>query len=360
MDRLHEFWAGEAYCVLDLDVGHIRALELPGAPARPLHEAPWLHEPELDSAGLPVEARLAGDFLCAPFSTCDVEEGPLHGWTANSAWTPTDASESTNEATARFRLDRTVMGAEVEKELTLVADAPLLYQTHRFRGGSGSIPVAHHVMTRMLQGGRFSCSPKRFAFTPQDAPEAGRSLLAYPAQSSDLAHFPAAGGGTADLGQYPPAATGTEDFVALVEQDLDSIGWSAVVCEFERRIVFTVKDCRILPLTMLWLSNGGRDYSPWNGRHIGVLGIEDGCAYAAAGHAASIAPNELSAQGIPTSVQLAPNAVVAVRMVVGAISLPAGWLAVERIALAGDLLVLSGNGDGEVSMPFREGFFAGA
>ena len=45
---------------------------------------------------------------------------------------------------------------------------------------------------------------------------------------------------------------------------------------------------------MLWFSNGGRDYPPWNGRHVGVLGIEEGRSYAAYGHAASAADNPLT------------------------------------------------------------------
>jgi hypothetical protein len=34
----------------------------------------------------------------------------------------------------------------------------------------------------------------------------------------------------------------------------------------------------MLPITMLWQSDGGRDYAPWSGRHRACLGIEEGHA----------------------------------------------------------------------------------
>ena len=45
-----------------------------------------------------------------------------------------------------------------------------------------------------------------------------------------------------------------------------------------------------LPVTMLWFSNGGRSYAPWNGRHRDVLGVEDGCTWSLYGHAARSPP----------------------------------------------------------------------
>ena len=70
---------------------------------------------------------------------------------------------------------------------------------------------------------------------------------------------------------------------------------------------FTLKNPADFPVTFVWFSNGGRYYSPWNRRHLGVLGLEEGRAYSAYGHAASIAPNPLSEAGIPTALQLSPR-----------------------------------------------------
>ena len=86
-------------------------------------------------------------------------------------------------------------------------------------------------------------------------------------------------------------------------------------------------------MTFLWFSNGGRDYAPWNGRHVGVLGIEEGRSNTSPGHSVSIAPNPLSEAGTPTALALRPDGEVSVHNVIGAVPLPASGspvAAVER------------------------------
>ncbi|HEY4193517.1 MAG TPA: hypothetical protein VGM46_12795, partial [Mesorhizobium sp.] len=125
---------------LDLGVGHLAdmAVEAGGRILRPLHRAPWIDEPkESLPENLPEGVvRLSGDFLCAPFSRSDVEEAPLHGWTANSRWETLESAATDDGWRARFRLHRKVMGASVEKVLTLRDGHPFLYQEHLFSGGA--------------------------------------------------------------------------------------------------------------------------------------------------------------------------------------------------------------------------------
>jgi hypothetical protein len=310
---------------VDCAVGHLADLviETDGRILRPLHRAPWLDEPpETLPAGLPEgTARLSGDFLCAPFSASDVEPAPLHGWTANSAWDVTTSAAIEDGWRAVFRLRRTVMGATVDKILTLRDGHPFLYQEHVFTGGSGAVPVAHHAMTGMRDGGRLAFSPKTLAATPETAlepdPARGRFLLAYPARTDDLSAFPAADGSSVDLAAYRMDRR-HEDFVTLVEADHGGPGWTAVARRAERDLVLVLKDPAALPVTMLWISNGGRDYAPWSGRHRGVLGIEDGRT--AIGHAASLGDNWLKRQGIATAFELAEGRRVAIRQVIGALA----------------------------------------
>jgi hypothetical protein len=314
---------------LDLAVGHIAkmAIEADGRILEPLHRAPWIEEPrETQPPGLPEGViRLSGDFLCAPFSVADVEKAPLHGWPANSPWAVVESAAIEGGWRATFRLTRTVMGATVEKTLTLRDGHPFLYQEHAFVGGQGAISVAHHTMTVMKDGGRLAFSPKRVAATPADAtepdPARGRYLLAYPARTHDLAAFPAAAGGTTDLTDYRMDRR-HEDFVTLVEAGHGGPGWTAVARRAEKDLVLVLKNPADLPVTMLWISNGGRDYAPWNGRHRGVLGIEDGRA--AIGHAASLGDNWLKREGVPTAFDLAEGRRIAFRQVVGAVPLDGG------------------------------------
>ncbi|RWE32565.1 MAG: hypothetical protein EOS77_14115, partial [Mesorhizobium sp.] len=173
---------------LDLTVGHIAAMEVEadGHVLNPLHRAPWVGAPrETLPQNLPEgTVRLSGDFLCAPFSTSDVEAAPLHGWPANSAWDVVENGAIADGWRAVFRLRRKVMGASVDKIFTLRDGNPFLYQEHVFSGGSGAISVAHHPITVMRGGGRLGFSPKRLAVTPptplEPDPARGRFRLAYP------------------------------------------------------------------------------------------------------------------------------------------------------------------------------------
>ncbi len=347
-----------AHLAVDPAVGNIRRLVLVDGARQiePLHVAPWVDDPAVaaDEAVPPVERTLAGDFLCMPFGASDLDPSPPHGWTANSPWR-VDAADPE----LRLTLERRVHGATVEKRLSLAPDAPLLYQEHVVSGGEGGVTLAHHPMLRLAGRGRLSTSPKRAALTPDRPLEPGRHILACPARSADLTAFPGADGGTVDLTRLP-IADRHEDFVTLVDADDSPLGWTAVVREAEDDVVFVLKNPAVLPVTMLWHSNGGRDYSPWNGRHRGVIGIEDGRAAGAAGHRAALGPNAVAAEGVPTAFTLAPGATHRIAHVIGAIARPAEWEAVTAIAAIGDRLVITGDGGAPRALPFRAGFFASA
>ena len=345
---------------LDLAVGHIAAMavETDGRVLKPLHRAPWIDEPpEILPPGLPDGVtRLSGDFLCAPFSVADVEAAPLHGWPANSAWDVVESGAIEGGWRATFRLGRAVMGATVEKTLTLRDGHPFLYQEHAFVGGHGAISVAHHAMTAMREGGRLAFSPKRMAATGPDPlepdPARGRFLLAYPARTQDLAAFPAADGGTTDLGAYRMDRR-HEDFVTLVEADHGGPGWTAVARRAEKDLVLVLKNPAELPVTMLWISNGGRDYAPWSGRHRGVLGIEDGRT--AVGHAASLGDNWLKREGVATVFDLGEGRRVAFRQVIGAVPLEGDEPPLSVAVRTGNL-TLDFAGGAKRDIPYDSGF----
>ena len=330
--------------------------DLAGRPVSVLHRAPWLGEPEAQGNGAlaPVERRLSGDFLCAPFGGAGADV-PIHGWPANSPWAVADHTRTDAGASATLILERDVQGARVEKTLRLDRDMPMLYQTHRIVGGSDGLSVAHHPMVHMAAGGWLSFSPKRVAMTPDTPLEPGRGWLRYPAQSVDLSAFSGAVG-PVDLHRYPEA-TGHEDFITLVETAQSGLGWTVVIRAAEDDLVLVLKDPAVLPVTMLWYSNGGRDYAPWNGRHAGVLGIEDGCASGAGGIGAARGPNAVNAHGVPTVLMLEPGRTHIVRHVIGAAPRPAGWQRIISVTVGqGELVLTEANGQ-TLRLPFDDGFF---
>jgi hypothetical protein len=142
----------------------------------------------------------------------------------------------------------------------------------------------------------------------------------------------------------------------LVEAKDSKLGWTAAVRSEARDIVLSLKNPADFPMTFLWFSNGGRFYKPWNGRHLGVLGIEEGRAYSAHGHAASIAPNPMSEAGVATSLTLTPSGEAEVRHVIGGLPLPAGWTSIGSMEAGMDALRLTDETGAELSVPFDRDF----
>jgi hypothetical protein len=345
--------AGDNAVTLDLALGNIAALDLGGI--APLHRAPWVAEPEAqaDPGIAPVEKRLSGDFFCLPFGGNDVEPGPIHGWTANSPWSVI----AQGDAAATLALDRTVFGASVRREVRIAGDAPLLYQRHMITGGQGEVTFAHHPMVSFAGTARMFCSPKRLVLAAETPLEPGRNRLAAGAECRDLTSVPASDGGTVDLTRLP-IGDRHEDFVTLVEEEGRHIGWTAILREAENDIIFFLKSPDMMPVTMLWHSNAGRDYAPWNGRHRNVLGIEDGRAAGELGHAGALVPSVHTRNGIATTIAL--GGAIAVPHVIGAIPRPQGWDEVTDIGVSGGRLTISGGPGQEVAMPFEEGFLGPA
>lgn len=347
--------------VLDAEIGHLRKLTLNhgGRTVTPLHTAPWTTDAPIDrSLALPpTEQALSGDFLCAPFCANDVVPGvPLHGWTANGPWEVTGSDGTSITA----RLTRQVMGAEVTKRLAFRPGEPFLYQTHTFSGGSGRVPISHHAMIDTKGTAALSFSPKAVYFTPPRTrpadPAKDFSLLQYPSVGTDISAVPLAAGGTVDLGTYP-IATRNEDGIALEEAPGNTLGWTAVVRPAEGSLTLLLKDARVFPNTSLWMSNGGRDAPPWNNRHIGVLGIEDGRSLGTSGHRASIEPNLLTERGYETAFDLAANPTL--RYAIGAIALPDGWTRVTGVTAERDTLELRDVAGGTLVVPFAADWLLG-
>lgn len=282
----------------------------------PLHRAPWVGTDEaMPPEAAPHMATLGGDFFCAPFALAE-DGAPLHGWPANAPWTVVAHAKGTLRAV----LTHTVRGATLVKELSVEDGHPFVYQRHVFIGGSGHLSVANHANLSVRNGARIRTSPKRVWETPANAQESdparGRSALRYPAQSVDPIAFPGISG-PVDLTRYPWSPR-HEDFVMGLEAPGHWLGWTAVTRPVEGDLYLSLRNAHALPMTMLWHSNGGRDFAPWSGRHFGCLGIEEG----AAAHMLDLSTEaDLTGSG---AFPLQPDGLADVRHVIGAITWPSG------------------------------------
>lgn len=323
-----------------------------GTPISPLHRAPWSAN-EVPPDAPQHQRWLAGDFLAAPMGA---SPDGLHGLTANGDWHVTPAAPGTLRAV----LEGAVSGATVVKELSVTDDQPFVYQRHLFiggnGGGTGALPVSNHAMISVPNGAKLSFSRKRWWETlaePMETTE-GRSCLAYPRRHEDAADFPGADGGTVNLHRYPWGAA-HEDFVTGVDDPGTLLGWTAVVRPAEGDLILSLKNARALPMTMLWHSNGGRDYAPWNGRHKGCLGVEEGAALPVLGLSSRETPDPLTAAGQPALLTLDPMGTVEVRHILGAVQWPTGQT-IAGVMLEGDELTITGDWGAERKLPVRGGW----
>jgi hypothetical protein len=181
--------------------------------------------------------------------------------------------------------------------------------------------------------------------TDFESPEnRGYSCLKTGALFDDLAAVPLAAGGTTDVSVYP-ARRGFDDLVMLTADATLPFAWTAVTFPAQRYVYFALRDPRVLRHTILWISNGGRHYAPWNGRHTGVLGIEDTTSYFHYGLAESAKPNPLSRAGHPTTLALSPKKPTVVDYVIGVAAIPEKFDRVRDLVPAGDGLdLIAANG----------------
>ncbi|MEM1273925.1 MAG: hypothetical protein AAGF88_08910 [Pseudomonadota bacterium] len=337
----------DARLSIDPEMGNFPAWEILGRSI--LHHAPWRDEPEVqaDQSLSPGLRRLAGDFFCMPFGFDDVAGDPLHGHPANGPWSVVE----TGHAHAVLRLEPDVRGARVTKSVRIAENA--LYQAHVIDGGAGEMSFAHHPMARMETGGTLSFSPKRIILTDPKAQYDGHNLWSLGQIRPDL-RLACEDGSSWDLHSYPTAHA-VEDFVVLVEARGRRLGWTVLMRAAEDDMLVVLKDVRDMPVTMLWVSNGGRDFAPWNSRHTGVLGIEDGCASGALGLQHAMGENPIRAAGVPTTRPLGGR--IDLRHAMVSLPRPPGWQRIADISVRGGQLGLTEASGATLRVPFDDSHF---
>ena len=304
----------------------------------PFSVAPWAEEKPDPS--LPAMLRaLRGDFFCAPFGGNATpwrgEKHPPHGETANASWTLQSLVENASGAMLHAGLDLTIRRGRVDKFVRLVAGQTAIYQRHVISGARGPMNVGHHAMLHFPEGpgsGVISTSPllqgQVFPGAFESPENRGYQSLKPGATFRSLDRVPLLVGGTTDLSRYP-ARKGFEDLVMLTPAENVTLGWTAVTFPGQRYVWFSLRDPRQLRHTIFWISNAGRHYAPWNGRHTAVMGLEDVTSYFHEGLAESVRPNPLSRRGLPTALALDPKTPTSISYIMAVAAIPVGF---DRVA----------------------------
>lgn len=347
--------------------GHLAPVRfrLPQGVVEPFAVAPWAQEPEASKL-IPLLRSLRGDFFCAPFggneSAYRGEQHPPHGETANAAWKFESLQKEEHGTTLHLSLAPVVRPGRVDKFIQLRENETALYCRHIISGMTGRIPLGHHALLKLPnepESANFSTSQIGFGQvlpTPFEDPEhRGYSRLKPGALFKRLDRVPCANGKRADLSRHP-TGRGFDDLAMLVHEASPDFAWSAVTYPRQRYVWFALKDPRVLRSTLLWMSNGGRHYSPWNGRHINVLGVEDVTSYFHYGLEESVRPNPVNQRGFATSIQLRRNTPFTVSTIMAVAEIPAGFEKVQAIVPDKDHVTLISTGKHRVHVPLQTSF----
>jgi hypothetical protein len=322
--------------------GHLGPVRfrLPGGFVAPFSVAPWAEEKI--SADAPNLLRsLRGDFFCAPFGGNGTphqgEKHPPHGESANAAWRFESLEKNGDGTKLHLSLATKARPGRIDKVVGLRKGETALYCRHTLSGMKGAMALGHHVMLKCPAGegsGRVSTSRILYAQvapTPfEDPAQGGYSSLKPGALFSRLDRVPKSDGAKADLSVFP-ARRGFEDLVMIVHEARPDFAWTAVAFPEQGYVWFSLKDPRALRSTVFWISNGGRHYAPWNGRHVDVLGLEDVTSYFHYGLAESARANPVSQRGYPTSVTLNPKSPLPVSYIMAVAAIPRGFDRVKSI-----------------------------
>jgi hypothetical protein len=334
----------------------------------PFSVAPWAEEKLAPDTPALLRA-LRGDFFCAPFggnaTAWRGETHPPHGESANGRWRLNAFERSSDRLTLHAVLRTTVRPGTVDKFITLIEEQPVVYQRHVV-SAHGPMSVGHHAMLKFPDTpGSGVVSTSRFMHaqvlpTLFERPEdRGYQALQPGAVFRTLERVRLLNGGSADISRFP-ARRGFEDLVMLTADPKLSFAWTAVTFARERHVYFALRDPRTLRHTLLWMSNGGRHYPPWNGRHTSVMGIEDTTSYFHLGLAESVKPNALTRRGIPTAVMLTRRKPAVINYIMGVAAIPAGFDRVKTIRrIAGGIELVADSGK-RVTAPLELEFLGGS
>jgi hypothetical protein len=323
---------------------------------QPYALAPWQPE-ELGTALPPILRVLRGDYFCLPFgSSKGVKD--VHGETANESW------DLIERGTGRLALEMKVKapGCKVTKILSIKEGQRAIYQEHRVEGLQGRYNFGHHAILRFPEGGPYhvNTSPFHYGSVKPDAfsnpLEREYGALKTGGRFTSLAKVPLAHGGFTSLQEYP-ARRGFEDLIMVASKPGD-FAWTAATLDGYMWI--SLKDPRTLPNTLFWISNGGRHASPWNGSHLGRLGLEDVCGHFSDGLEIS-KKNLLKGHGVTTSLHFRAKEAKSIRVIHVVHAVGNGFGRVESIERSenGTQITVTGSQGRSVRVPVDWGFLHG-
>jgi len=325
----------------------------------PYFIAPWWEEAPYQKEDKIIQV-LRGDFFCMPFGGNDDEYNgkkyPVHGETSNNNWELVDVNKSSGKVGLDLKTELSLDNGEVFKTIELYDNHPVIYSTHRFSKVRGSFPVGHHPTLKFPEKegvAYIDISKPITGFTTpvpfEEAKNKGYSRLKLNTEILDRSKVPTLDGGSLDLSRYP-TSFGYEDLVVFINDQSRDFCFSAASVPSEGYLYFQLKNPKVLAETLFWMSNGGRHYSPWNGRVRGVLGIEEITAYYHYGIKPSIDNNEFQKRGFKSYLDIDENCEI--RIIMGVVPIDSDFKGVEDIVKKNqDTITIKGKNGEAIDVP---------
>jgi hypothetical protein len=326
----------------------------------PFFTAPWWNEADIGGDDQ-ITRVLRGDFFCLPFGAntepYDGIKHPVHGKTANDCWDCVGLDDRSPDKTLRLKMGLGADRGSVEKVIGLRDREPLIYSEHIVTEFEGESSVGHHAILQCPQdlgAGIIDMSEPVTGFTTptpiEDSAMGGYCLLQAGQEISDRTKVSCCDGSLADLTRYP-TKKGYEDVVIFMSDISKPFTFTAASFPDQGHLYFQLKDPRVLPQTLFWLSNGGRHYAPWSGRLSGVLGMEEIAGFFHYGVKESVEPNFLQERGFKSFAEFKKTHPSSIKVIMGVVPIASDFEGVQDIIRSGDSeITILGKGGQRISV----------
>ena len=294
---------------------------------RPFYEAPWIGEAPLSDVPSLLD-QLRSEFPCVPFGspsypvervidswkqslslpavsdpTLDASDSLLHGYVCVGSWDLIRQTESAIEIAVDYPQSSAISRVSRVVSADLKRPAINFSLTVEARKKSRWPMGVHPNFALPSAAGAFRIEPGKFRFgvVHPAGPEPGVSRGEPGALFEDLAQVPMRDKGRARFDRLP-FAYATEEIVQLC-----GIDGSVKLFDDQAKVAYRLTwDASILPSLLLWISNRGRSYPPWNSRNV-CVGVEPLIGTFDLGHYAASARNPINEKGVDTARTLIPG-----------------------------------------------------
>lgn len=306
-----------------------------GRQVSPFYVAPWWNEPE--SASLDgLMKTLRGEWPCVPFGFGMPKEsfppdwqdvidnswvdGPVHGYGSNHDWTFEPQSDPRE---VRLYIDYPADEDVARLERVIAADpdaAAIEVGLRIFARKDCRVPVALHGCFAVPDApGAVELVPGNYrqGLTHPTTVEPGVDCF-MPSQSfQNLDAVPGRDGGVINAAQLPLDRS-AEELLQLNDCD----GHFDLLNHKDGYQLRFDWDASLLPSVLLWYSNKGRQYAPWNGRCLSI-GIEPTASAFGLAPQTSVSENPIAQDGTRTWVECSAAQPVDIRYRISVSNLPA-------------------------------------